>query len=169
MTEEDDIIAVLSVSTPRRLFAAFVQGALGLLLLALIAKLPDPTVLGVITLAGFGSLSLYFAVRMYRATATDVILTRKGLHDSSGAEIAAIDNIQSVDKGFFAFKPSNGFLLRLATPRPGAWVPGVWWRRGTRVGIGGATNGKAARDMADIIMILKADPTAGFMHPPPET
>jgi hypothetical protein len=29
--------------------------------------------------------------------------------------------------------------------------------------VGGATNGKAARDMADVIALMKADPSAGFL------
>ena len=67
-------------------------------------------------------------------------------------------NIASVDRGAFAFKPSNGFTVRLKSPAPRAWLPGLWWRLGRRVGVGGATPGKAARDMADVITILLKDP-----------
>lgn len=166
MTDLSDPIAVLKVSPARRVFGAGVQGALGLLLLSVAASLPEPTPWGIVALLVIGVISLVLAVRMYRATARALVLTREGLFDSTGAEIAALSNIKSVDKGFFAFKPSNGFLLRLSEPRPRGWVIGVWWRMGTRVGIGGATSGKAARDLADIIMLLKADPAAGFLPDP---
>ncbi|WP_112322243.1 hypothetical protein [Oceanibium sediminis] len=158
---EEEPIAVLSVSAPRRVFSALVQGGLGVLLISLGLSLPEPSLAATGALLIFGLGALYLTYRMYRATARDIILTRQELRDSTGELIAPLEQIASVDKGFFAFKPSNGFLLRLAEPAPRAWVPGVWWRMGTRVGIGGATNGKAARDMADIITILKADPDAG--------
>ena len=107
-------------------------------------------------------LALALAHRSYQATARDLILTRRGLYDSTGEELARIDDIVSVDRGFFAFKPSNGFLLRRKTPGPRRWLPGLWWRMGTRVGVGGATNGKAAREMADLIMLLQKGMLPGY-------
>ncbi|MEM8872282.1 MAG: hypothetical protein AAF848_01255 [Pseudomonadota bacterium] len=162
MPESADPIAVLSVSAPRRYFAAGVQAALGLVLILVAAQLPAPTPIGVFVLLIFGGLALWASITMFRATQRAIILSRDALIDSEGEVIALLTDISSVDSGFFAFKPSNGFLLRLSAPAPRRWVPGVWWRMGTRVGIGGATNGKAARDMANIITILLQDPGAGL-------
>lgn len=156
-------IATLRISPARRVFSAGVQAALGLVLIGTAAQLPEPHPLGLLTLIGIGVLCLAGSAGMYKATGRDVILTREGVFDSTGRTIARMEQIASVDRGFFAFKPSNGFMIKLTTPGTRAWVPGVWWRFGTRVGIGGATNGKAARDMADVIMLLKADPKAGFL------
>ncbi len=165
MTEPTDPIAILSVSPIRRLFSTGVQAGLGVVLILTAGQLPDPSPLGLVTLLALGGVALWMAWNMYQATGRDVILTREAVTDSQGETIARLEDITSVDSGFFAFKPSNGFLLRLSSKASRRWVPGLWWRVGTRVGIGGATNGKAARDMADIIRLIKADPSAGL---PPE-
>ncbi|MEM8659146.1 MAG: hypothetical protein AAGF22_13705 [Pseudomonadota bacterium] len=165
MAAPDDPIAVLSVSPPRRYFATGVQAGLGILLILVAGQLPSPTPFGILALLAFGGMALWAAYAMFQATTRSVVLTREALTDSEGEVIATLDQIQSVDSGFFAFKPSNGFLLRLKERGPRRWVPGVWWRMGTRVGIGGATNGKAARDMANIIQLIMTDPQAGL---PPE-
>lgn len=162
MTDLTDPIARLMVTPARRMFVAFVQGGLGVLLLVSAAGLSEPSPAAIFALVAFGLLALWQAARSYRAAGLAILLTREGLYDSSGRLIAALSDIASVDRGFFAFKPSNGFLLRLKARGERAWVPGLWWRLGTRVGIGGATSGRAARDMADVISILLADPEAGL-------
>ncbi len=155
MDRDDEPIALLRVSAGRRLFGAATEGGLGVLLIVVAMRLPEPSVLGVTALIGFGVLALALAQWSYRATSRDLVLTRRGLYDSAGEELARIDDIESVDRGLFAFKPSNGFLLRRKTPGSRRWLPGLWWRVGTRVGVGGATNGKAAREMADLIALLQ--------------
>ena len=56
-----------------------------------------------------------------------------------------------MDRGAFAFKPSNGFMLKLSRKGPFAWEPGIWWRIGRRVGVGGVTPGTPAKVMAEMI------------------
>ena len=154
--DQDAALAVLEVSTPRRVVAALAQAGLGGVALwaAVVPPQPGPAAALVLSLLGLGA--LWMAWAGWRASAVAIVLTRRGLHDSRGAEIAPLGAIASVDRGFFALKPSNGFLLRLDHPMPRAWVPGVWWRAGTRVGIGGAAGARAAREMADLIALAKA-------------
>ena len=156
MSQTDDVIAILRVSKARRIFSLAVQVALGLLLVWVALTLPERQLViqALLLLLGLGA--LWQALAVWRATGTDVVLTRTGLHDSTGRTIATLDHIENVQRGAFAFKPSNGFSLKLTEPAPRAWVPGVWWRLGTRVGIGGATSGKAAKQMADVIALMKA-------------
>ena len=65
----------------------------------------------------------------------------------------------SVDRGAFAFQPSNGFLIRLRAGAERTWQPGMWWRIGTCVGVGGMTPGPQTKFMAETIlaMITKRD------------
>lgn len=156
MSQTDDIIAVLRVSQARRLFSLAVQVALGLLLVWVALTLPERQLViqGLLLILGLGA--LWQALAVWRATGTDVVLTRDELRDSTGHTIARLDGIEAVQRGAFAFKPSNGFSLTLSEPAPRAWVPGVWWRLGKRVGVGGATSGKAAKQMADVIALMKA-------------
>lgn len=162
MPDLNDPVAVLKISPARRLFSVGVQGALGMVLVLTAGQLPEPHPAGVFVLVGLGGLSLWMAYAMYRATGRDLVLTREGVFDSSGETVALMEDIAAVESGFFAFKPSNGFLIRLSTKHPRRWVPGLWWRVGRQAGVGGATNGKAARDMAEIIRLLKSDPNAGL-------
>jgi hypothetical protein len=55
----------------------------------------------------------------------------------------------SVARGALAFKPSNGFPVTLRARGPFVWEPGLWWRIGRRVGVGGVTPGTPARFMAE--------------------
>jgi len=166
MTDLSDPLATLRISPARRVFSALIQATLGIVLIATAAQLPEPTPMGLAALVGFGIAALWLAWRMYQATGRNIVLTRDGVYDSAGQTIAQLDQIASVDRGIFAFKPSNGFLIRLKEPGTRIWMPGLWWRYGTRVGVGGATNGKAARDMADVITLLLMDPKAGLLDTP---
>lgn len=140
----------LRASPARRLFALVVVWALGGLLLAM--GLSDGvSVMGRITAIAMSLVVFYVAERMRRATDGGLRLTPEGLETSAGEMIAPMSQIESVDRGAFAFKPSNGFLLRLNERGSGRWVPGIWWRRGRRIGVGGVTPAAPAKAMAEEI------------------
>lgn len=85
-------------------------------------------------------------------------LTPTELRDGDGTVIARVADIEALDRGVFAFKPSNGFLLRTAagTQDGNVWRPGLWWRIGRRVGIGGMTPGSQTKFMSEIISAMMA-------------
>lgn len=105
----------------------------------------------------FGGVGLWGAWSVQQATEHDILLTREGLFDDEGRQLAAMDDILAIDRGVFAFKPSSGFVVRLARPLPAAWAPGVWWRFGRRLGVGGSVPGHEARAMAEILELALAD------------
>ena len=76
-----------------------------------------------------GVVALVGCVRMLNATSRGLVLSDAGLSDTEGRLVAALDKIEKVERGVFAFKPSNGFVLLLKSPMPRAWEPGLWWRR----------------------------------------
>ena len=165
MNGMDDKIAELAVSPARRAFGAGVQVALGLVLVVTAAQVEGGPVTGRVLLSALGLGILVMGVRFWRQSARGLVLTKTGLFDSDGREIAALSNVAGVDRGVFALKPSNGFLIRLKTPMRRAWVPGLWWRVGRKVGVGGATPGRAARDMADMITMMTLDRNADGKGP----
>ncbi len=146
----DEPILTLYASPPRRVIAFSVVGALGLLLLSIAIFQPPAPVLQFF-LIGLGGGAIGAAEAMRRATSLGVVLTEAGLFETSGREIALMKDIVSVQRGPFAFKPSNGFSVVLKAKRPGAWAPGMWWRFGRRVGIGGVTAKPVATAMAEEI------------------
>ncbi|WP_243644986.1 hypothetical protein [Rhodovulum euryhalinum] len=128
----------------------------GLMLSVALFRPPaDPLWRGFLLALGAGVLVLGEAMR--RATGRPLRLTREGLFDSDGRELARIDEIAGIDRGMFALKPSNGFTLRLNVPKPRAWAPGVWWRIGRRIGVGGVTSAAQAKAMAEILTLVMAE------------
>ena len=153
---DDEVIIALRAPPARRAIGVGIVASLGVLLLwlALVAPPAAPLWLGV--LVALGAVSLWGAWRMWTATAHAVELTEAGLRDSDGTVIARFAEIAGIDRGLFAFKPSNGFLLTLHEAPGRRWRPGLWWRVGRRAGIGGLTPRGPARAMADAIQIRLA-------------
>jgi hypothetical protein len=108
----------------------------------------------------------WFGYAMATAKATSVTFDGETLTDDAGVVICALDEIHSVERGFALFKPSGGFALVLKAEKERAWSPGLWWRIGQRVGIGGATPGRSSRNMADAITIAMAMRDAGAAPKP---
>ncbi len=156
-----EILATLTPRPARRWVAVIIQGALGILLVWLGVVMPEGPVVLRLLLAGLGTLTLIGAVRMFYATANRIELTREALSDSQGRVLARIDDITGIDRGAFAFKPSNGFLVHLSARAPRIWVPGLWWRVGRFVGVGGVTSANEAKAMAEIIALLIAERKKG--------
>jgi hypothetical protein len=86
-------------------------------------------------------------------------LTRSALREAGGRVLFTLDEVDSIDRSIFAFKPAGGFLVRLTAPttRGRAYAPALWWRSGRRVAVGGATAGSQAKPVADLIRIIVAE------------
>ena len=146
----EDMLSVLPASAGRRWMGIIVFFALGVLLLWLgIAN--SPSFGWRIAFIVTGVAALWGADVMRRATADEIVLTREVLRTRSGRVLTRVDNVDKVERGAFAFKPSQGFLVRLKTPTEPGWAPGLWWARGTFVGIDGVVSGGQAKAMAEIL------------------
>ena len=153
----DQSLAVVSASAPRRFFALVVLWGLAVLLVA-VAVVEPPAPIWQAFLILLAALVAYGAEALRRATRLQVELTDTGLVDSTGREIAPMEAIKRVERGAFAFKPSNGFLVVLDRRiGPRVWAPGLWWRFGRRVGVGGVTASHQAKLMAELIAVKLAE------------
>lgn len=83
--------------------------------------------------------------------ASAIMFDGERLYDDAGTELCRFDEIADIERGMALFKPSGGFVVVLNTAKPRGWSPGLWWRWGRRIGIGGATPGRLAKHMADAI------------------
>lgn len=149
---DDDIEMELTASGGRRVIGVGSVASLGIIMLYL-AMVQAPGAEWRVFMVAFAGLSLWMAQRMWRATAHRLELTPEGLRSSDGRVIAAMEDVVSVDRGVFAFKPSNGFMVRLSRKGSFAWEPGLWWRIGRRVGVGGVTHRTPARVMAETMQM----------------
>ncbi|WP_372885659.1 hypothetical protein [Shimia sp.] len=156
----NDILATVRASGPRRWLGVGVLSLLGAILLYLGLTMPSGALHWQLFLIVLGAAALWVAEKTRRATERVVELTAEGLRDNGGEVIAALDQITRIERGMFAMKPSNGFLVRLKTPVGRRWLPGLWWRLGRRVGIGGVTPGAETKVMAQMLEAMIAERAA---------
>jgi hypothetical protein len=155
MTDADEILAVAHVSPGRRWLGLGALYGLALFLIYLLFSAPPslPYVVVIIALSGG---FLWFAERLRRGTARHLVLTSEVLRDSSGIILVSVANMEAIDRGMFAFKPSNGFLIRSKTKAPSMIYPGLWWRLGRQIGVGGMIAAHQTKPMAEIIQVMLA-------------
>ena len=151
-----EVLIVLRASAPRRLFALMVLIALGALLAWLGIAAPEMALWIRLLLLAAGGGVLWLGLGLYEATGRRLELTREALRESGGRVLARIGEIEAVSRGTFALKPAHGFTLILKKPAPRAWAPGLWWRFGRRIGIGGVTSAGQAKAMAELLTMLIA-------------
>jgi len=151
-----EVITTLEASAVRRIFAYGAALAFGSLLI-LLAFAQPPAFGWQLFLLALGVSVLVVAERLRRVTQLGLVLTDQDLRDTSGHVLTTLANIKSVDRGTFAFKPSNGFILRLRKENGRIWAPGMWWQLSTRIGVGGATQSGAAKYMAEQIALRISD------------
>lgn len=156
--ETDEVLARMMASPARRIFGLVVLGGLGVLLIRMSLFGASGWIDLLVGAMGVAALAVGWA--LFKATARCVELRESGLYDTDGTCLAAMEDIQRVDRGVFAFKPSNGFLMRTYSSQSLIWRPGLYWRLGRRLGVGGITRASEGKQMADIISILLADKEA---------
>ena len=150
---KSSVILKLQISPIRRILALFAMGFLGILLLYLAITTEMSflyRVFLVLVAAGF----LWTTRAMRRGTDQPIELRSTGLFLADGSILALIEDICKVERGVFAFKPSNGFVVTLNRKFERAWVPGLYWRMGSKIGVGGVTSPAQAKSMADALAAL---------------
>ena len=163
VADNDEVLAELPRSTPRMWIGVAMLACLGALLVSIAAQAPEMSLISRGLFFLIAACALFLAWSMVRTGVVSVRLTRDRLTASNGRVLCDVDQIVSVDRGFVIYKPSNGFVLKLNTEPGRAWEPGLWWRVGSRIGLGGTTSGTAAKNMAEIIAMLlrERDGTGG--------
>lgn len=158
----DEVLMSVHAAPARRLFGAASLGVLGLMLVYLGFSLQGGLV-GRVFLIVLGGFFLWATSKLWEASSLVLELTEEELRESTGKVIVKVDDIDRVQRGTFAFKPSNGFMIILKDRRPRSWRPGVWWLIGRHLGIGGVTSAGQNKAMAEILtalLVKKADENA---------
>lgn len=147
---DDEVLAHVQASVVRRWVGVAMLACVGIALIYVAVTAP-PVFGWQVFLIVFGGLIIGFAEKVRRVTEHGLELTETELRDTQGTVLALITDIEGLDRGFFAFKPSNGFLIRTKTPGTRAWRPGMWWRFGRRIGIGGVMPASQTKMMAEAL------------------
>ncbi|QIK41747.1 hypothetical protein [Pontivivens nitratireducens] len=151
---QSEIIHSIEVSPLRRWAGVIVTAGLGAALLSVAILSPPSSPLSLLLLIGLGGVALWQSRRLARAGHKSIHLTQDALIDEEGTVLTSLEEIVRIDRGLFALKPSNGFVLLLRDARPRHWVPGLWWQRGRRLGVGGTAHAQQTKNMADILQTM---------------
>ena len=154
---DPDIIAELYPPPARRWIGVGMLYALGGLLIYLGIFQPPAALVWMIFLLVLGAMTLWFAEKTRQSTSHGLRLTEEGLFETNGRRIAALSDIEHVDRSVFAFKPSNGFLIITETVQDNAWRPGLYWIIGRRIGVGGVVSRAQSKMMADTMSMILAE------------
>ncbi len=149
-TSDDDVLITIAPSPARRWLGIGALLALAILFLTLVF---EPSASGVwrFVFLGLAVLAFMAADRLRQATRDSIVLTHTEIRTGRGVVLAQVSNIKAVERGALAFKPSNGFLVRLHESEGRGWAPGLWWKRGRILGVGGVIPGGQSRAMAEIL------------------
>jgi len=150
--DQDGIYARVQASPGRAVFAYGVLFGLGAIVLYIAIAFP-PAPAWMVFMIAFGVLMLWLAEKQRRAAKLEILLMEDEVVDSDGRVLARIADVTGVSRGALAFKPSNGFTLITRDRGAGAYVPGIWWRFGRRVGVGGITGAGQTKFMAEQIAL----------------
>ena len=154
--DQDGIYARVQASTGRAVFSNGVLFALGAIVLFTTLTQP-PAFHWMIFMLIFGVTMLWMAEKQRRASKLEIILTADEVVDSEGRVLARISDIESLSRGAFALKPSNGFTIVTREKGTRVYIPGIWWRQGRRVGVGGITGAGQTKFMAEQIALRLKD------------
>jgi len=149
----DRELARITASGPRRVIGTGSMIFLGAVLLYIAMATPPESLFWRVFLLVLGAAILWLSHALWKATGGALILTHDGLYEEGGPAVAELSNIRAVERGMLALKASNGFNIVLKEPRPRVWRPGLWWRIGRRVAIGGVTSAHQTRPVADILLL----------------
>jgi len=154
---DTEILATVMPSTTRRFVGLMMLAILGGLLVYVALATPPASLGWRAFLLGLGGVVLFLAEKMRRATLIGVVLTKDELRTSDGQVLVRVEDMLGVVRGSFSLKPSNGFSVLTRARQQRAWAPGIWWRFGKRVGVGGVTAASQAKYMAEILAAMLAE------------
>ncbi|WP_457647470.1 hypothetical protein [Profundibacter sp.] len=154
---DSKILATVMPSTTRRYAGLAMLAVLGGLLVYIALATPPASLAWRFTLLALGGLVLWMAELMRRATLHGVVLTRDELRTTDGRVLVRVEDMTGVVRGSFSLKPSNGFSVLTKIPQEKAWAPGIWWRYGKRIGVGGVTAASQAKFMSEILASMLAE------------
>jgi len=95
---------------------------------------------------------IYGALRFWQSSSIGLVLTPTELRETGGRQVVRVADITSVNREAFGIiKPTNGFVIVTRESLPAAISPGIWWRLGRRIGIGGLTGAGEGKAMAELL------------------
>ena len=151
-----EIIAELKPSAARRFAGIGMMAILGCLVIYIALSRPPEKLLiqAILVIVGLGA--LYLGDKLRQATKVSLVLTEEGVFESTGRSVVLMEEIEKVDRATFTIKPSNGLSIITKEKMSRVWAPGLWWRVGRKIGIGGVTSASQSKNMTQALTVLIA-------------
>lgn len=154
----NELLASIDPQPARRWAAVGMITALAVIVWTVAALRPPEHFGYMLFLVFFGAGALWLAWTMWHATGRVIELTRSELREVGGRVLCTVANVQRVDRGAFAFKPAGGFLIRLKQPEGElVYAPGIWWRWGRNLAVGGVTSRQDGKNVADMMIVMMVE------------
>ncbi|WP_341864057.1 hypothetical protein [Gymnodinialimonas sp. 57CJ19] len=155
-TDPNEVLATIEPRPLRRGVAVGFVVSLAVVVWTVAALRPPEYFSYMLFLVFFGAGCFWLGYAMWQASRKTIELTRTELREVGGRVLCTIDNVARVDRGAFAFKPASGFLVRLKEPHaPRVYAPGVWWRWGRTLAVGGVTARQDGKNVADMMIVMQ--------------
>ncbi len=154
-------IVKIQPSASRRFFSIFILCLSAGVMIYFAITDPAQSIVLKLILLSLAGIFLWQVQANLRFPNAALLLKRDGLYDDQCEIICSLSNIALVDRGWFSIKPSNGFLLRLHEKASIKWLPGVYWRIGKRMGVGGAINPTQTKEFSDKLLLLQQEIVTG--------
>ena len=138
----------LSVAPWRRAVALVTLAPIAVLLVRQAVGLP---LVGQALCLALAALLGWAVATLWRARTNALTWDGEVLSDRFGTLRIPRASIVAVDTGAISLRPSQGFTLHLDRPIPRGWSPGLWWSLGRTVGVGGLTERRETRALAQRI------------------
>ncbi|MEO0344428.1 MAG: hypothetical protein AAF198_13420 [Pseudomonadota bacterium] len=149
--EKVDLVAPVAIG--RKWFGVLSLGFPATLIVAIMIQGSITHVLSAVILLAIAALFMWAAWRMWNAPHFGIVFDGDSLKTEDGATIAKMSEIQSVQVGLFVMRPSNGFMMMMKQPGIFPTRPGVVWRQGRRIGIGGILRSSEAKSIGRAIQV----------------
>lgn len=163
---EDRVLIRLPASPLRRWTTMVLLAVFAAIFLQVGFELPLERPIAKIGAMLLGLAVIWQGVLIWRAGGRVLELTTSALIETgTGRVLARIEDIDRLDRSIIAWRPATGFLILLKQPASGlSGTPGMWWRIGRRIGVGGITpklEGKAMAELLDEMLRSRAEASSG--------
>ena len=135
----------------RRWFGVFSLGLPALIIGALLVQGAITSLISTVILLVVAGVFGWSAYRMATVPAKGIVFDGKSLETEDGLVLAKMDEIVDVQTSIFAMKPTNGFTLILNSTSKMPTRPGIFWRQGRHMGVGGLLRASEAKSIGKAI------------------
>ena len=151
-SQSDHVLVRVSASAFRRWSALGLLIVFAIIMVQIAVELPSDRLAAKAGLTAMGALLIFQAVRVWSNSRFSLELTPEGLRwTKTGEYLARIEEIEDVNTSIIALRPATGFLVILRSASAPRSAPGMWWRVGKRIGVGGVTPKYEAKAMAEML------------------